>query len=85
MAVFASVSRISISPLAIVKQVDEFGGGCYDTNDYGLDVVISPAWEWKDYGDPHLMVAEGRRKSDETAAVMRAAHEATADLSAERR
>lgn len=71
----------------IVKHVDGSGGGCYDTDDHGVDIVIPAgrAWQWKDYDDPASMVAEGRLTSDEAAAVMQAAHEVAADLDAGRR
>lgn len=71
----------------IVKHVDALGGGCYDTDDHGIDIVIpvGGTWEWKDYGDPRLMIAEGRITSDQADAIMRCAHDVAADLEAGRR
>lgn len=71
----------------IVKHVDASGGGCYDTDDHGVDIVVAADgdWEWKDYDDPRLMVEEGRLTSDEADAIMRCAHGVAADLDAGRR
>ncbi len=71
----------------IVKHVDASGGGCYDTDDHGIDIVIAAdgTWQWKDYDDPHLMVAEGRLTSYEVDAVMACAHQVADDLDAGRR
>lgn len=71
----------------VVKHVDASGGGCYDTDDHGIDIVL-PAdgtWEWKDYDDPQLMVVEGRLTADEAAEIMRCAHAVAVDLDAGRR
>lgn len=75
------------APAPIVKHVDASGGGYYDTDDHGIDIVIAAdgKWEWKDYDDPRLMAEEGRLTSEEAVAVMRCAHQVAADLDAGRR
>ena len=71
----------------IVKHVYASGGGYYDTDDHGIDIVIAAdgKWEWKDHDDPRLMAEEGRLTSEEAVAVMRCAHQVAADLDAGRR
>jgi protein associated with RNAse G/E len=41
----------------VVRGVD-----CFDTLDYGLDIVVGTdrTWEWKDVDDPDRLVEEGR-------------------------
>jgi len=47
----------------IVRHPDATGGGAYDTDDHGIDIVVpadgSP-WQWKDLDDPAAWVATGR-------------------------
>jgi predicted RNA-binding protein associated with RNAse of E/G family len=47
----------------IVRRPDGTGGGKFDTDDHGIDLVIpadgSP-WRWKDVDDPEAMAAAGR-------------------------
>ena len=70
----------------VVKHVDAVGGGCYDTDDHGIDIVIQPggSWSWKDYDDPRLMVTEGRLDPGQAEAILRCAHEVAADIDAGR-
>ena len=47
----------------VVRHPDGTGGGSFDTDDHGLDIVVpadgSP-WRWKDLDDPAAMATEGR-------------------------
>jgi len=47
----------------IVRRPDGAGGGGFDTDDHGIDIVVpadgSP-WRWKDVDDPEAMAAAGR-------------------------
>ena len=52
----------------LVRRPDGTGGGAFETDDHGLDIVVpldgSP-WRWKDVGDPAAMAAAGRLTSAE--------------------
>ncbi len=52
----------------MVRRPDGAGGGGYDTDDHGLDIVV-PAdgtpWQWKDFDDPAAMAGTGRITSAE--------------------
>lgn len=47
----------------VVRRPDGTGGGGFDTDDHGIDLVVpadgSP-WRWKDVDDPAAMAAAGR-------------------------
>lgn len=47
----------------VVRRPDGTGGGGFDTDDHGIDLVVptdgSP-WRWKDIDDPAAMAAAGR-------------------------
>lgn len=70
----------------IVKDVDASGGGSYDTDDHGIDIVIPAGgtWSWKDYDDPQLMEGEGRIASGQAEAIMKCAVEVASDIDAGR-
>lgn len=67
-----------------VRHVDADGGGCFDTLDHGIDIVIPPdaggVWSWKDYDDPARLVELGRLSRAEADEVMRAAHAVADEL-----
>jgi predicted RNA-binding protein associated with RNAse of E/G family len=69
----------------IVRHVDGAGGGGFDTNDYGVDIVIpadgSP-WCWKDVDDPSAMVASGRISRSEEGQIMAEAQTVAEQLDA---
>lgn len=66
----------------LVRHPDGSGGGAYDTDDHGIDIVVpadgSP-WQWKDLDDPAAMVASGRITAAEAERIHADAH-AVADL-----
>lgn len=69
----------------VVRHVDAAGGGCYDTADHGIDIVVpadgSP-WRWKDVDDPAGMAAAGRITPAEAEQVHRDAQAVAALLDA---
>ncbi len=56
----------------IVRHPDGTGGGSFDTDDHGLDIVVpadgSP-WQWKDLDDPEQMATTGRITPAEAAQI----------------
>ncbi|MDT7572894.1 MAG: hypothetical protein QOE05_3068 [Actinomycetota bacterium] len=72
----------------IVRPEDGRGGGSFDTDDHGIDIVIpvdgSP-WQWKDVDDPARHVATGRTTQAEADQIMSDAAAVAADLDSGRR
>jgi hypothetical protein len=65
----------------IVRHVDADGGGSYDTDDHGIDIVVRPdgSWAWKDVEHVGEMVTSGRIHATK-AAEIRSAAAAVADV-----
>lgn len=72
----------------LVRHVEPDGGGHFNTADLGLDIVIpsdgSP-WQWKDQGDPDVMVATGRISQSERERIRAEAATVAAQLDANTR
>lgn len=51
----------------VVRHPDGTGGGSFDTDDHGLDMVVPQdgPWRWKDLDDPAAMAASGRMTAAE--------------------
>lgn len=72
----------------IVRRPDGTGGGGFDTDDHGIDIVVpadgSP-WRWKDADDPEAMAAAGRITTAEAEQIHAVADAVAARLDADDR
>lgn len=72
----------------VVRHPDGSGGGHFDTDDHGIDIVVpadgSP-WSWKDLDDPAAMVASGRITAAAADRIHAAARAVTALIDADDR